>query len=65
MQSGRTAFASSGRISGSGFASARMMGWSAMPLTMSCVSTPPVEQPRNTSAPGITSASVRSFVVCA
>ena len=30
--------------------------------TLACVSTPPVEQPRNTSASGITSASVFRFV---
>jgi hypothetical protein len=62
MQSGRTALASSGRISGSGLANARMMGWVPMALTMSAVSTPAAEQPRKTSAPATTSASVRAVV---
>ena len=62
MQSGRTALASSGRISGSGLASARMIGWPAMLFTMSGVTTPAAEQPRNTSASFITSASVRAPV---
>ncbi len=57
------ALASSGRISGSGLASARMMGLSAMVLTISTVMTPAAEQPRNTSAPLTASASVRSLVV--
>ena len=65
MQSGRTALASSGRISGSGLASARMMGLGAIVLTMSCVSTPGAEQPRKTSASFTTSASVRLDVSCA
>ena len=62
MQSGRTDLASSGRISGSGLASARMMGCVPMVLTMSAVSTPAAEQPRNTSAPSTTSAKVRAPV---
>ncbi|MCY1209839.1 hypothetical protein D9M72_215050 [compost metagenome] len=62
MQSGRAALAISGRISGSGLASARISGLAAMVLTMSAVSTPAVEQPRNTSAPLTTSASVRASV---
>jgi hypothetical protein len=65
MQSGLTALASSGRISGSGLARARMIGLWAMVLTISCVSTPEVEQPRKTSAPLTTSARVRSSVFCA
>ncbi|OQB99691.1 MAG: hypothetical protein BWX79_03068 [Alphaproteobacteria bacterium ADurb.Bin100] len=52
-------------ISGVGFASAKISGRSAMPRTMSCLSTPPAERPRNTSAPWITSASVRASVFCA
>ena len=62
MQSGLASLASSGRISGSGLASARMMGWSAIVATISRVSTPAVEQPRKTSAPSTTSASVRAAV---
>ncbi|MNN70532.1 hypothetical protein D3C81_1863880 [compost metagenome] len=65
MQSGRAALATSGRISGSGFASARMIGLSAIVLTISPVSTPAVEQPRNTSALLTMSASVRLAVSCA
>ena len=64
MQSGRTAFASSGRISGSGFASARMIGLAAIDTTMSAVTAPAAEQPSSTSAPCITSARVRAEVVC-
>jgi hypothetical protein len=64
MQSGRAARASSGRISGSGFASARMIGREAIVFTISGVSTPAVEQPRNTSQSTITSASVRASVLC-
>jgi hypothetical protein len=51
MQSGRTALASSGRISGSGLASARMIGLVGHGLDHLGVSTPAAEQPRNTSAP--------------
>ncbi len=36
-----------------------------MVLTISAVSTPAAEQPRNTSAPLTTSASVRASVFCA
>ena len=61
-QYGRTDFASSGRISGSGLASARMMGLSAMDLTMSAVIAPAAEHPSTTSAPTIASASVRAGV---
>ena len=62
-QSGRTCFASSGRISGSGLAIARMIGRSAIRATISGVRTPPVDRPRKTSAPAITSASVRALGV--
>ncbi len=65
MQSGRAALANSGRISGSGLASAKMTGLSAMDLTMSTVITPGAEQPKKTSAPLTTSAKVRASVVCA
>jgi hypothetical protein len=42
-----------------------MMGFVPMVFTMSPVSTPPVEQPRNTSASLTASASVRREVSCA
>ena len=61
-QSGRASFASSGRISGSGLASARISGVSAIFFTISGLSTPPAERPRKTSAPAITSSSVRARV---
>jgi hypothetical protein len=64
MQSGLAALASSGRISGSGLASARMIGRSAMLFTISGVTAPAAEQPSSTSAPAITSASVRAGVFC-
>jgi len=62
MQSGRTDFASSGRISGSGLASARMMGFGAIEITMSALIAPAAEHPSTTSAPFIASASVRASV---
>ena len=63
--SGRTASASSGRISGVGFAIARMIGSRAIFLTISGFSTPPADRPRKTSAPAMISASVRALVSCA
>ena len=65
MASGRAATASSGMISGIGFASAMISGRSPMRLTMSGLSTPPAERPRKMSAPSITSPSVRLSVFCA
>ena len=62
MQSGRTFFASSGRISGDGFASARMIGRSAIVATISGFRMPPADRPRNTSAPATISASERLSV---
>ncbi|MOA27089.1 hypothetical protein D3C78_1479330 [compost metagenome] len=59
MASGRTAFASGGKISGSGLASAMINGSLAMVFTISWVNTPGPEQPRNISASGIASPSVR------
>ena len=61
-QSGRASLASSGRISGSGLASARISGRSAIFFTIAGLSTPPADRPRNTSAPAITSSSVRALV---
>src|SRR5215472_16392228 len=62
IASGRTALASSGAISGVGFASARMSGSRAMSLTMSGLSTPPADNPRKTSAPSTMSPSARAEV---
>ena len=63
--SGRVAFASSGRISGSGFASARISGRSAIDGSHSGFSTLPADRPRKMSAPGRISLSVRLSVACA
>ncbi len=62
MASSRTAWTSSGRISGSGLASAKMMGSRAMEATMSWLTTPAAERPMKTSAPSMASARVRSSV---
>ena len=59
MASARTARTSSGVISGSGLAMAKMIGWGAMERTISAVTAPLAERPRNTSAPTIASARVR------
>ncbi|MNT57620.1 hypothetical protein D3C72_1950030 [compost metagenome] len=64
MMSLRTLWASSGRISGLGLASAKITGRSAMVATTSGLSTLPADRPRNTSAPTITSASLRASVFC-
>ncbi len=63
--SSRTFFTSSGMISGVGFASANTSGRAAMRATISGLSTPPADRPRNTSAPSMISASVRLSVFCA
>ena len=60
IASGRTLRASSGRISGSGFAMAKMIGALAMSFTISGFSAPAAERPRNTSAPTSASVSVRA-----
>jgi hypothetical protein len=60
--SGRTCLARSGRISGSGLASARINGCFAIRLTISGLSTPPAESPRKMSAPSMMSPSVRAEV---
>ena len=54
--------ASSGVISGSGLAMAKMIGLGAMALTISAVSAPLAERPKKISAPFIASSSVRSGV---
>ena len=58
MASGRTAWTSSGVISGSGLAIAKMIGRAAMVFTWSWVRVPLADRPMNTSAPLM--ASVRS-----
>ena len=62
MASGRASLARPGSISGSGLASARMIGRGAIALTISTVRTPGAERPRKTSASGMTSARVRAAV---
>ncbi len=62
IASSRTAFTSSGRISGIGLASARISGLAAIFATISPLSTPPADRPRNTSAPSMISASLRASV---
>ena len=53
MASSRTAATSSGVISGSGLAMAKMIGLSAMDLHHVRVSAPLTDRPKNTSAPSI------------
>ena len=65
IASGRTARASSGVISGSGLAIAKMIGLGAIRRTISCVIAPLAESPKKTSAPSSASASVRAFVTVA
>ena len=62
MQSGRTALASSGMISGLGLASAKMIGCGAIVATISGFSTPAADRPRKMSAPSTISAKVRLSV---
>ena len=59
----RTSSTSSGVISGSGLASAKMIGFLAIDLTMARVTAPLTDRPRNTSAPFMASSSVRDFGV--
>jgi len=63
IASGRTALASSGRISGYGFASARMIGVGAIVATIAGVRMPPADSPRKMSAPSTICASSR-WSVC-
>ncbi len=63
--SGRAALARSGMISGSGLASARISGLSAIVGSHSGFSTFAADSPRKMSAPGRISASVRASVFCA
>ena len=62
MASGLAAFASSGVISGSGLAMAKMIGLSAMERTMSCVTAPFTDRPKKASAPAMASDRVRAAV---
>lgn len=65
MASSRTCATSSGVISGSGFAIAKMIGFGAIEATIFGVSAPLTESPRKTSQPSIASSSVRRSVVTA
>ena len=62
MASLRTERTSSGVISGSGLAMAKMIGLSAIDLTIALVTAPLTDRPKNTSAPFIASSSVRALV---
>ena len=65
MASGRTSTTSSGVISGSGLAMAKMIGLSAIDFTIAWVTAPAAERPKKTSAPSSASASVRALVLAA
>ena len=58
----RTERASSGVISGSGLAIAKMIGFLAIFLTISGVTAPATDRPKKTSAPFIASSRVRALV---
>ena len=60
ITSSRAACATSGRISGFGLARARIIGLSAIDLTMAASSTSGPDMPRNTSAPLMASARARA-----
>ena len=62
MASDRTEATSSGVISGSGLAMAKMIGLGAMEATISLVIAPLADRPRTTSAPTMASARVRCGV---
>ena len=62
MASVRTERTSSGVISGSGLAMAKMIGLSAIDFTIALVTAPLTDRPKNTSAPFIASSSVRALV---
>ena len=65
MASSRTSATSSAVISGSGLAMAKMIGFAAIDVTMSLVTAPLADRPKNTSAPFMASASVRAEVLTA
>ena len=62
---GRASRASSGVISGSGLAIAKMIGLSAMRATIALVTAPFTDRPNTTSAPSSASVSVRALVAVA
>ena len=62
MASVRISATSSGVISGSGLAMAKMIGFFAIDWTMAGVSAPLADRPKKTSAPSSASASVRASV---
>ncbi len=59
----RTLRTSSGEISGSGFAIAKIIGFGAIDFTISFVTLSFTDKPTNTSAPTSASANVRAFVL--
>jgi len=65
MASSRISATSSGVISGSGLAIAKMIGFGAIERTMSGVSAPLAETPKKMSAPFMASSSVRASVAVA
>jgi hypothetical protein len=62
IASSRISATSSGVISGSGLAMAKMIGFGAIERIISGVSAPLADSPKKTSAPAIASASVRASV---
>ena len=62
IASGRACRASSGMISGVGFASANTIGRGAIPFSMSPETIPATDRPTNTSASRSASARVRAWV---
>ena len=62
IASERTARTSSGVISGSGLAIAKMIGLFAIEATIAWSTAPLADRPKNTSAPAIASASERALV---
>ena len=65
IASSRTARTASGRISGSGFAIAKISGFGAIDFAISGVTESLAERPRKMSAPCIASARVRLSVFAA
>ena len=65
MASGRTSLIASGMISGSGFAMAKMIGFSAIEATIFLSTASFTDRPKKTSAPFIASARLRCLVATA
>ena len=65
MASVRISATSSGVISGSGLAMAKMIGFLAIDWIIASVSAPLADRPKTTSAPSMASASVRLSVLAA